>query len=72
MLIGMAEAGKRLGVATSSALRALSNAGVKIVQLSEKAYAVEESDLNDFIAARQANGYKGRGRPRKTPISQTP
>lgn len=45
------------------------NAGVSLVQISEKAYAVDESDLTAFIAARQASGYKGRGRPRKTQTS---
>jgi hypothetical protein len=64
MVIGMPEAARRLGVARTSAIRALTNAGVPLVRINQKALAVEETDLEAFVAGRAA--YGGRGRPRKT------
>lgn len=61
-LIGMPDAGRRLGVAPDSARRALVNAAVPLVRINARAWAVDESDLQVFINRRA--GYKGRGRPR--------
>lgn len=63
-LLGMPEAARRMGVSTLSARRALLNAGVPLIKINERAYAIKEEDLTAFIAARQAVGYSGRGRPR--------
>ena len=65
MLIGIPEAGRRLGVSTDSARRALLNAGVELVQINDRALAVEETDLEEFAKTRES--YGGRGRPRKKP-----
>lgn len=63
MLIGMPEAGKRLGVSADSARRSLVNAGVPLVRINARALAVEEKDLEAFQAKRAT--YRGMGRPRK-------
>ncbi len=60
-LIGMPEAGRRLGVSGDSAKRSLENAGVPLVRINAKAWAVEEKDLESFSKGR--SGYAGRGRP---------
>lgn len=56
-----------MGVSRSSALRALKEAGVPLIAINQNAMAVDEADLQSFLAARAAVGYKGRGRPRKVP-----
>lgn len=61
-LIGMTEAGRRLGVTSNSARRALQNADVPLTIISARSYAVDETDLQAFIDKRV--GYKF-GRPRK-------
>lgn len=64
-LIGMSEAAVRLGLSGSvAALRALRAAGVPLVTIHARAFAVEESDLAPLIAKRA--GYSGRGRPEGT------
>ncbi len=42
--------------------RALQGAGVAFVEINPKAFAVEEADLEAFLAKRP-EGYTGRGRP---------
>jgi hypothetical protein len=64
-LLGMPEAARRMGVSTLSARRALLNAGVPLIRVNERAYAVTAENFAAFLAARQAVGYKGRGRPSK-------
>ena len=66
-LIGMGEAGKRLGVTSNSARRALQNAGIPLTVISTRSYAVEEADLQILIDKRGTN--PGPGRPRKQEIS---
>ena len=68
MLIGMPEAGKRLGVSGDSTRRALLNAGVRLVRINARALAVEEQDLHAFMASRAT--YQGKGRPRKSAIEE--
>ncbi len=63
-LIGMPEAGRRLGVSSDSARRALVNAGVHMLRVNTRAWAVSEKDLKAFIESRA--GYVGRGRPRES------
>lgn len=65
-LIGMPEAARRLGVHPDAAKRTLVNAGVALVQINAKAYAVEEAAVARLIAEREARGIRGRGRPRKS------
>jgi hypothetical protein len=60
-LLGMPEAGKRLGISGDSARRAFVNAGIPLVKINERAWAVTEEDLNAFKVLR--TGYVGRGRP---------
>ena len=62
-LIGMPEAGRRLGVSGRSAKRALKDAGILLHAINERALAVDESDLEAFILQRAETGYNGRGRP---------
>ena len=62
-MIGMGEAGKRMGVTSNSARRALQNAGVSLVPISTRAYVVDENDLETYMRARAGN--RSRGRPRK-------
>ena len=62
-LIGMPEAGRRLGVSSKSAKRALKDAGITLHAINERALAVEESDLDAFVMQRTNAGYAGRGRP---------
>lgn len=57
----MPEAGRRLGLSSRSAKRALREAGITLHHINARALAVEESDLEALIAKRQ--GYTGRGRP---------
>ena len=74
-LIGMPEAGRRLGVSSRSAKRALRDAGVTLHAINERALAVEEADLETFVAQRLETGYGGRGRPpgsKNKPKSETP
>ena len=61
-LIGMTEAGKRAGMTRPGIRRALQTAGVALVEIHRKAYAVEETDLAAFIAVRGQS--PGAGRPR--------
>jgi len=68
MLLGMPEAGRRLGMTGNNARRALANAGVPLVKINERAFAVEEKDLETFMQARAT--YRGRGRPKKQQASQ--
>lgn len=51
-----------MGVSFRSAKRALKNANVPLVAINERALAVEETDLDAFLATRP-DGYTGRGRP---------
>ncbi len=60
-LIGMSEAGRRANMTRPGIRTALKNAGVTLVEISPRAFAVEESDLAAFIAGRGT--YAGRGRP---------
>jgi hypothetical protein len=63
-LIGMAEAAKRAKVSGAKAIRtALQNAGIPLVTISQRAFAVEEADLEAYIASR--GGTLKPGRPRK-------
>lgn len=62
-LIGMPEAARRLGVSSTSARRALLNAGVPLVHINARALAVSERDLAALVASRA--GYAGRGRPQQ-------
>ena len=62
VLIGIAEAARRSGVTVDGMRRGLKDAGVTLVAISPRAFAVEETDLAAFLASRPA-GYKGRGRP---------
>jgi hypothetical protein len=65
-LIGMGEAAKRAKVSGTNAIRiALVNAKVPLVRISDRAFAVEESDLRAFIDAR--GGELRPGRPKKVP-----
>jgi hypothetical protein len=59
----MPAAGEKMGISGDSAKRALARAGVPLVQINSRAYAVEERDLKRFIEQREAAGYSGRGRP---------
>lgn len=61
-LIGMPEAARRIGASRSSIKRTLDNAGVPLIAINGKAFAVDEGDLAGFLSARPAN-YK-LGRPR--------
>ena len=61
-LIGMTEAGKRVGMTGRGTKTSLVNASVPMVKLSPRFFAVEEADFEVFLAGRPAN-YKGRGRP---------
>lgn len=61
-LIGMSEAARRAGVTTDGIRRALQNAGVPLVEVTARAYAVEETDLQAFLDSR---GKLTPGRPRK-------
>ncbi len=62
----MPEAARRLGyTTTNSALRALQNGGVPLVRINARAWAVEETDLQEFMSQRE--GYTGTGRPPKKP-----
>ncbi len=63
-LIGMPEAAQRAGMTRSSIKRGLVNVGVPVVQINQKAFAVEETDLAAFIEKRGHS--PGPGRPRKT------
>jgi hypothetical protein len=65
MLIGMPEADKGLGISRDRARRALLRAGVPLIRINTRTLAVEEKDLEAFMAAR-AND-RGKGRPRKPP-----
>lgn len=59
-LIGMAEAGRRMGVTSNSARIALKKAGVPLVFLNATTAQVKESDLESFLKRRP-----GIGRPKK-------
>lgn len=61
-MIGMAEAGKRMGMTSNAARLSLMNAGVPLAAISARLSMVDEADLAAYIASRPA-GYKGRGRP---------
>ena len=61
-LIGMKEAALRIGIGPNAARLALMNAGVPLVVISVRSFAVDEEDLAAYIASRPS-GYKGRGRP---------
>lgn len=64
MLVGMPDAAKRLGLSNGdSARRALRNAGIPLVQINQKAFAVDEDALAAFVQKRAE--YRGMGRPRK-------
>lgn len=71
-LIGMSDAGARWGVSGDSAKRALQKAGVNLHKIHPRAYAVDEEDLERFIAEREAKGYSGRGRPPGTFKPESP
>jgi hypothetical protein len=60
-LIGMPEAGRRLGVSGDSARRALLNAGVEMQRINARAWAVDEKVFEEFLKKR--DDYSGRGRP---------
>ena len=61
-LIGMGEAGRRLGVTSNSARRALQNANVPLVKISDRVHAIEETDLEAFVKKRGES--PGTGRPK--------
>ena len=61
-IVGMREAGERIGVKPNAARVALLNAGVPLITISARSFAVDEDELAAFIAKRP-EGYKGRGRP---------
>lgn len=61
-LIGMPEAARQAGTARNTIKRALENAGVPLVKINERAFAVEEHDFAVYLAQRPSN-YQGRGRP---------
>ena len=60
----MPEAAARAGMARNTVKRALETAGVTLHRINRRAFAVDEADLDAFLAARAARGYLGRGRPR--------
>lgn len=57
----MPEAARRAGVSRSSIKRSLENEGFTLVQINERAFAVEEADLAAYIEKRGRN--PGAGRP---------
>ena len=60
----MSEAARRMGVSNAtSARRSLQNAGVGLVAIHARAYAVEETDLQTYMVKRAAAGGFGPGRP---------
>ncbi len=61
-IIGMTEAGKRIGVSRQMARRVLVSAEVPLVYLSASFLGVEEADLEAFISQRKET-YRGPGRP---------
>ena len=61
-LIGMSEAGKRTGYSAAALRRLLQSDGVPLVPITARAFAIEEADLEAFIARRGTN--PGPGRPR--------
>jgi hypothetical protein len=61
-MIGMKEAAQRMGVRRTSALRALRAAGVPITEISVRAFAVELSAFEAFMATRPP--IEGPGRPK--------
>ena len=58
----MREAARRMGVKPNSARIALLNAGVLLVTISARSFAVDEADLASFIERRGIS--PGRGRPK--------
>lgn len=60
-LIGIAEAARRAGMTTDGIRLGLRNAAIEIIELSPRAYAVDEDALAAWIASRPV-GYR-RGRP---------
>lgn len=66
-LIGMPDAGKELGISPTNAKRTLESAGIALVQINGKAWAVEEKDLQAFksVFRKRMKGYSGRGRPKE-------
>lgn len=70
-LIGLSEAAKRLGVHAKSAQRTLEEAGVPLVRIHARAFAVEEANLERVIQDRAARGINGPGRPRKNKTEST-
>lgn len=63
-LIGMAEAARRAGVTSNGIRLSLQNAGVSLVRISDRAVAVEETDLERYLASR--GGELRPGRPRRS------
>jgi hypothetical protein len=60
----MAEAARRAGVQGADVIRkSLRNAGVPLVAISQRAFAVEEANLEAYLASR--GGELKTGRPRK-------
>ena len=60
----MGEAAKRMGLANAtSARRSLQNAGLPLVVISARSFAVEESALATYMAQRAAAGGFAPGRP---------
>jgi hypothetical protein len=65
-LIGMSEAAKRAGLSGPGPMRtSLQNAGVPLVVISANSFAVEEADLEAYIASRGGALKPGRPRNRK-------
>jgi hypothetical protein len=58
----MPEAAKRSGMTSDGVRRSLTNAGVPLVRINAKAWAVEETDLAAHLARRPNYTF---GRPRK-------
>lgn len=48
----MPEAGRRAGVSSASILRSLRNAGVTVVTINSRAYAVDEAEFAAFLEER--------------------
>lgn len=61
-LLGMPEAGKRMGCSAQTMYKRLTTANVPLIRVNGRAWAVWATDLETF---RNAGQVRGRGRPRK-------
>ena len=71
-LIGMGEAARRIGVRPNSARRSLQNAGVPLVEISSRSYAVDEEAFEAFVKARCGNFARGGRRRKQTESPSAP